>query len=131
MLEYFGYAGIAPHGRNCLSDSDIEGLLWVRVDRVVEEVFAVFVVARAFGRNLELAHGTDEGFCAIDDILVYGQAVHGQLFLGVTVLMDNLHLLDDGGLAAFARAWDAALAVVKEGVGAGQLTQQQDLALSP
>lgn len=42
--------------------------------------------------------GPDERFRAIHEVLINRKTVQGQLFNRVSVLMDNLHLLDDGRL---------------------------------
>jgi hypothetical protein len=107
VLEDLWYAGVAPHGGYGLSDAHVERLLGVGVDGVVDQVVAELVVARRLGLDLELAHGANEGFGAVDDVLVDGEAVHGELFLGVAVLVDDLHLLDNGRLAALAGACGA------------------------
>ena len=107
MLEHLAYAAVAPQGSDGLTDSHVQRFLWVRVDSVVDEVVAVLVVAGDFWLDLELPHGANEGFCAIDDVLVYGQTVHGELLLCVAVLVDDFHLLDNGRLAAFARSCGA------------------------
>lgn len=104
VLKHLAYAAVAPQRGDGLTDSHVQRLLGVGVDGVLDEVVAVFIVAGDLGLDLELAHGADEGFCAVDDVLVDGQAVHGELLLGVTVLVDDLHLLDNGRLSAFAGA---------------------------
>lgn len=104
MLEHLGYARISPHGCNGLADPHVEGLFRVGVDCVFEQVVAVFAVAGALGADVELSHGADEGFGAVDDVFVDGETVHGELVLGVAILVDNLHLLDNGRLAALAGA---------------------------
>lgn len=104
MLQDFADAWVAPHGCDGLAYPYIERLLRVGVDCVVEQVVAELGVARLLGANVELSHGANEGFCAVDDVFVYGQAVHGELFLRVAVLMYDLHLFDDGRLSALSGA---------------------------
>jgi hypothetical protein len=137
VLQDLWYTGVAPHGGDGLAYSHVEGLLWIWIYRVVDEVVAVFIVAGRLGLYLELSHGADEGLCAVDDVLVDGEAVHGELLLRVAILMDDLHLLDNGRLAALAGAC-GALAWVMGAVGAWELwgperllTQEQDLAFAP
>jgi hypothetical protein len=107
VLQDLWYTGVAPHGGDGLAYSHIERLLWIWIYRVVDEVVAVFIIAGRLGLYLELSHGADEGLCAVDDVLVDGEAVHGEFLLRVTILMDDLHLLDNGRLAALARACGA------------------------
>lgn len=104
MLQHFWYAWVAPHGGYGMADATVEGFFRIRVDGVVDKVLAVFGVPRRLWGDFELSHSTNEGFCAINDVFVYGETVHGELFLGVAILVDNLHLLDDGGLAALSGA---------------------------
>jgi hypothetical protein len=130
VLKHLGYAGVAPHGRDGLAHPHVERLLGIGVDSVVDKVVAELVVARRLGLDLELAHCADEGLCTVDDVLVDGEAVHGELLLGVAVLVDNLHLLDDGRFAALAGAC-RALACLLSLALRRRLTQQQDLALAP
>lgn len=104
MLEDFWYARVAPDRGYGLPYPDVEGLFGIWVDGVVDEVVAVFVVAGRLGLYLELPHGADERLCAIDDVLIDGEAVHGELLLRVAILVDDLHLLDDGRLAALSGA---------------------------
>lgn len=96
MLQDLADTGIAPHGCDGLAYPYIEGLLGIGVDCVLEQVVAELGIARFLGGNVELSHGANERFCAVDDVFVYGQAVHGELILRVTVLMYDLHLLDYG-----------------------------------
>jgi hypothetical protein len=130
VFQDLWYAGVAPHGRYGLSYPHVERLLGVRVDGVLDQVVAVLVVARRLWLYLELSHCADEGLCAVDDVLVDGEAVHGELLLRVAVLMDDLHLLDNGRLAALTGAC-RGLAFTVNGGGPQLLTQQQDLALPP
>jgi hypothetical protein len=48
----------------------------------------------------------NKGLSTIQEVLEDGQPVQGQLVDGVTILVDNLHLLDDCGLAALSGACD-------------------------
>jgi hypothetical protein len=107
VLEHLADAAVAPQRGDGLANTGVEGFFRVRVDGVLDEVVAVLVVARDLGLDLELAHGANEGLRAVDDVLVDGQAVHGQLLLCVAILVDDLHLLDDGRFAAFAGACSA------------------------
>jgi hypothetical protein len=52
--------------------------------------------------DADLAHGGDDGLCAVEDVLVYDGAVGGELLAGEPVLVDYFHLLDDGRLARLA-----------------------------
>ena len=103
VLEHLADAAVTPQGCDGLADSCVQRFLGVWIHGVFDEVIAVLVVAGYLGLDLELPHGADEGFRAVDDVLVYRQAVHGELLLCVAVLVDDLHLLDNGRLAALAR----------------------------
>jgi hypothetical protein len=131
VLQDLGYARIAPHGRYGLAYSHVEWLFWIGVDGVVGQIVAQFGVAWILTRNVELSHGANKGFGAVDDVLVDGQAVHGKLLLRVAVLVYNLHLLDNSRLAALSGTCGSGLAGLKQGGAAWPLTQQQNLAFSP
>jgi hypothetical protein len=118
VLQDLGYAGVAPHGGDSLADPHVERLLGVGVNGVVDEIVAELVIAGRLGLDLELAHCANEGLCAVDDVLVDGEAVHGELLLRIAVLVDDLHLLDDGRLAALAGAC-RALACTRSRPGGG------------
>jgi hypothetical protein len=119
VLEHLGYAGVAPHGGDGLAHAHVERLLGVGVDGVVDEIVAELVVAGRLGLDLELAHCADEGLCAVDDVLVDSEAVHGELLLGVAVLVDDLHLLDDGRLATLTGACRALACLSRSLCGGG------------
>lgn len=104
VLEDLANTWIAPHGCDGLAYPYIEGLLGIRIDCILEQVVAELGIAWLLGGNVELSHGANEGFCAVDDVFVYSQAVHGELILRVAVLMYDLHLLDYGRLSAFSGA---------------------------
>ncbi len=55
----------------------------------------------------ELAHGRDDGEEALDGVGVDDGPVVLALVRAVARLMDDLHLLDDGRLAALAGTWKA------------------------
>jgi hypothetical protein len=74
--------------------------IWVWVNGELHDEFAVLNVFGDFWSDVELLHGTDEGFGAINDILVDGMPVEAQFVDAVAVLVDDLHLLDNGRLAA-------------------------------
>lgn len=55
--------------------------------------------------DLKLSHCANQGFRAVDQVLVYGVAVERELIICVAILVYNLHLLDDSALAAFSRTY--------------------------
>ncbi len=52
--------------------------------------------------DIELPHGSDKSFDAVQYVFVDGEAVEPEFLRGVAILMDNLHLLHDRGFAAFS-----------------------------
>lgn len=55
--------------------------------------------------DIKLPHSSYESFGTVQHVLVDGKAVEGKLIFGVTILVDNLHLLDYRGFTAFARTY--------------------------
>lgn len=49
--------------------------------------------------NLEFSHLEDNGFRRVDEVLVDDGSVSEEFVTGEAVLVDDLHLLDDSGLA--------------------------------
>ena len=95
MLEHLGNAWISPQGCDGLTYLRVEVPSRVSADRVLEEIPAILVVARLFGRNVELVHGVNQDLCTVDDIFVYDGAVHSKLILGVSIPVENLkHFYD-------------------------------------
>lgn len=104
VLKHLCYAGIPPNGCDGQAHPHVERLFWIGIHGVLQQVLAVLVVLGVLAVDVELAHGAYQGLCAVDDVLVDGEAVHGELLLRVAILVDDLHLLDDGRLAALAGA---------------------------
>ena len=57
-----------------------------------------------FWNDVELLHRSNKCLCTVDDVFVDGQSVHGKFISGVSILMDNFHLLDNGRLSTLAGA---------------------------
>jgi hypothetical protein len=55
--------------------------------------------------DVELLHGADYRLCTVDDVLIDRKPIHGELVSGISILMNDLHLFDNGGLSAFAGAY--------------------------
>jgi hypothetical protein len=77
----------------------------IRINGELHNELAVLNVFGDFWGNVELLHSSDECFGAIDDILVDGMPVKAQFVDAVTVLVDDLHLLDNSRLAALTRTF--------------------------
>ena len=104
-IEDAGDAGVSPDASDGFADGGIERGMGVGVDLIIEEIVAVGPVAGDLRLQVELAHGADEILGAVDQVLVDGESIEGQLVDGVAILMDDLHLFDDGRFAALAGAW--------------------------
>lgn len=63
------------------------------------------LVGRPLGFYVELPEGVDQSAGTVDQVLVYRQAIHGEFVHRIAVLMDDLHLLHDGRLSAFAGSY--------------------------
>ncbi len=72
------------------------------VDLVVQDPICVLPVARKHRVDADLAHREDDRLRALEEVAVDRLAVGGELGRGVPVLVDDLHLLDDGGLPGLA-----------------------------
>lgn len=59
-------------------------------------------VHRAFWVDIKLPKRGNQSLRTVDQVFVYRQPIHGQLVDRVPVLMDYLHLLDDGGLSTLS-----------------------------
>jgi hypothetical protein len=105
MVEDFGYTGIFPDCGYGSRASCVEMSIRVRIDSELHDELAVLNVLGDFWSDVELLHGTDEGFGAVNDILVDGMPVKAQFVDTVAVLVDDLHLLDDSRLAALTRTF--------------------------
>jgi len=77
----------------------------IGVNSELHEKLAVLNVFGDFWSNVELLHSTDQGFGAVNDILVDGMPVEAQFVDAVAVLMDDLHLFDNSRLAALTRTF--------------------------
>lgn len=77
----------------------------VGVNSELHDEFAVLNVFGDLWSDVELLHGTDECFGAVNDIFVDGMPVETQFVDAVAVLVDDLHLLDNGRLAALTRTF--------------------------
>jgi hypothetical protein len=133
MIKDFGYTRIFPDCCYGSRASCVEVSIRIRVNGELHDEFAVLNVFGDFWSNVELLHSSDECFGAINDILVDGMPVKAQFVDAVTVLVDDLHLLDNSRLAALARTF--AHGELVDDLGRTgfrmELTQQQDLALAP
>jgi hypothetical protein len=69
-------------------------------------------VRRVLDLDVELSHGTYERLCAVYKVLEYRVAVERELVVCVAILVYNLHLLDDGALAAFSRAYEGNVSTI-------------------
>lgn len=68
----------------------------IRIDLIVQQVVAIFTIVMIRRVNVELPHGSYQGFGTVQDIFVDGQSIQRQLVSRITVLMDDFHLLDNG-----------------------------------
>lgn len=132
MLKDLGHARVIPYGGDGICNFGGKRGIRIGIHGVVNNVVAVVDISRGFGDNVELAHGCDEGFGTVDDVFVDGMSIQGELVCAVAILMDDFHLLDDCGLATFARAWEEGRLLVSKGMGAcsyrtgcNESTQQQ------
>ena len=88
-------ARVLPHRCHGRADPGLQRRVWIGIHLVVQQVVHVLVILRVPGINAELAHGTDQGFGAVDHVLVNSQAIQGQLVSGVAILVNDFHLLDN------------------------------------
>lgn len=109
MIEDFRYARVVPHCRDRLAHLRLQHLLRIRVDRVLHDIFAVLLVLSILHFDLELPHRAYQRFRAVDDVLVDGMPVQHELVLRVAILVNDLHLLDDGALPTLPGPCIAAL----------------------
>ena len=105
MVEDLGYTRIFPDGGYGSRASRVQMSIRVGVYSELHDEFAVLNIFGDFWSDVELLHGTNEGLGAVNDILVYGMPVEAQFVDTVAVLVDDFHLLDNGRLAAFTRAF--------------------------
>ena len=77
----------------------------------------MLLVCGVFDLDLKLSHGTNEGFCAVDQVLEYRMAVERELVVCVAILVYNLHLLDNSAFAALSRAYKRVLVVLDVDLG--------------
>ena len=77
----------------------------VGVNSELHNELAMLNVFGDFWSNVELLHGADKSFGAVNDIFVNGMPVKAQFVDAVAVLMYNLHLFDNSRLAALARTF--------------------------
>ena len=76
----------------------------VRIDLIAQQVLAIVTILRIDRINVELPHRSYQGFGTIQDVFVDCQPIQRQLIFRITVLVDDFHLLDNGGLAALSRS---------------------------
>jgi hypothetical protein len=105
MVEDFGYTRIFPNCCYGSRASCVEMSIRVWVNGELHDELAVLNVFGDLWSNVELLHSSDECFGAINDILVDGMPVKAQFVDAITVLVDNLHLLDNSRLAALTRTF--------------------------
>jgi hypothetical protein len=104
VVEDFWYARIFPDGSNGRRASHVEVSVRIGIDGELHDEFAVLHIVGQFWGNVELLHGADESFGAVNDVLVDGMSVQAQFVDAVAVLVDDFHLFDNGRLAALAGA---------------------------
>ncbi len=104
MLHDIRNAGILPYADHTFADVRVQRSVWIWVNLVFQEVVRVIVVLGVAGVYLKLSHCSYEGFSAVENVLVDGEAVEGQFVFGVSILMDDFHLLYDRRLATFSGA---------------------------
>jgi hypothetical protein len=95
---------IVPDRYHRLADLRVQLGLRPGLERVVEQEVTIIFVDVVHGLDLELAHGTDDSLGALDQVLEDGRSVVVELVFAVAFQVDDLHLLDDGRLAALAGA---------------------------
>lgn len=104
VFQRGGRAGVVPEVCDGIADLGVERGVGVGVDGVVGEELDELADSSTRGLEGELMVGADEAFGAVEEVLIDGQTIQGELFDGVAVLVDDLHLLDNSGLSALARA---------------------------
>jgi hypothetical protein len=64
----------------------------------VKEAMGTYPVLWHLAVNLEFSHLEDDGFRRVDEVLVYDSSVSEEFITGETILVDDLHLLDNSRL---------------------------------
>lgn len=84
----------------------VQGCVGVGVDVVLFDERCRVPDFFTVGHDLELLHCRYQSLHAIYQVLVYRQSVQRPFFLGVSVLMYDLHLFHNGGLATFTGTYN-------------------------
>lgn len=105
MVHDGGDDGVLPELVDGAGHVLVKVVAGVCADVVVEDALCAGAVVGVGAVHAELAHGEDDVVRALEEVAEDGGAVGHELGLGVAVLVDDLHLLDDRALARLARAW--------------------------
>ncbi len=92
----------------------IERRAWVGIDAILEDSIDVFAVLWHLGFHLELAQSQYDGLRRVDEVFDDGESIEQEFVLVVAILVNDLHLLDDGGFARFSGAEEEDLAFLFE-----------------
>ena len=112
MIEHLRDAWIFPEAGDCLACPWVKVGVGIWIDGVFNQEVAMLFVRRVLDLDLELSHGAYEGLCAVHKVLEYRVAVERELIVCVAILVYNLHLLDDGALAAFSRSYERDVSTI-------------------
>lgn len=94
---------VSPDSLHGISHSGVDLCLSTSLDAVLKQEVAIRLVLLDGQLDIKLAHGVDNGLGALDQVLEDGRAVVVEFIVGIAFEMDDLHLLDNGGLATFTR----------------------------
>lgn len=111
MVEDSGYTRIFPNCSDGGSTSRVQVGVRIGVNGELHDKLAVLDILRDLWGDVELLHGADKGFCAINDVFVNGMPVQTQFVYTVAILVDDLHLLDNSRLSALAGTYARGVSV--------------------
>jgi hypothetical protein len=112
VIKHLGDAWVLPKTGDCLACPWVKIGVGIRVYSVLHQEVAMLFVRRVLDLDIELSHGAYEGLCAVDQVLEYRVAVERELVVCVSIIVYNIHLLDDGALAAFSRAYERDVSTI-------------------
>lgn len=104
MLKDLWHARVLPYSGDGVGSFGRQRRIGIGIHCVFHYVVAILLAVGRLGRDVELSHGGYECLCTVDDILVDSVSVERKFVDAVTVLVYDFHLLDNGRLAALARA---------------------------
>ena len=93
---------VLPYTHDALAHVWVERRMGIRIHHIFQQVVAVVIIPGIPRFNLKLLHGSYKSFGAVKYVFVDGKTIEGEFIFGVTILVDNLHLLYYCGFTAFS-----------------------------